>query len=117
MNKPMIENSDRGVTLNKSLAWAIICGLIGAGLWVGLQVQAATSGIQNLSDSIAEIKADATTQQAVERQRRTEVDARLRVLETTRAADATEISALRRDLTDFRKELREAVSVLRAMQR
>ncbi len=34
----MIENSDRGITLNKSLAWIVACGLVGAGLWVGIQV-------------------------------------------------------------------------------
>ena len=34
----MIENSNRGITLNKSLAWTVACGLVGAGLWVGIQV-------------------------------------------------------------------------------
>lgn len=38
-----IENSDRGVTLNKSLAWTVGCGLIGAGLYVGLSIATMTT--------------------------------------------------------------------------
>ena len=34
----MIENSDRGITLNKQLAWTIGVGLICAGLYVGLTI-------------------------------------------------------------------------------
>lgn len=30
-SRPVIENSDRGITLNKQLAWTIGGGLIGAG--------------------------------------------------------------------------------------
>jgi len=30
MNRPMIENSDRGITINKSLAWTMVAGLLGA---------------------------------------------------------------------------------------
>lgn len=31
MTTQRIENSDRGITLNKQLAWTVGCGLIGAG--------------------------------------------------------------------------------------
>ncbi len=37
-SRPMIESSDRGITLNKQLAWTIGVGLIGAGLYVGLTI-------------------------------------------------------------------------------
>lgn len=50
MNKPMIENSDRGITLNKSLAWAILAAVAGGGLWVGTQVATLSTGIESLSD-------------------------------------------------------------------
>lgn len=34
----MIENSDRGITVAKPLAWTILVALICGGLWTGLQV-------------------------------------------------------------------------------
>lgn len=38
MNKPMIENSDRGITLDKKLAWTIGVALLVGGIWIGTQL-------------------------------------------------------------------------------
>lgn len=117
MNNRIIENSDRGITLNKSLAWTIAITFLAGAFWVGVQVTNASNGIHSLSESIQDLRAEATIRQEADRKQRIEVDLRLRSLETTRAADASEITALRRDLTDFRTELRETISVLRNMKR
>ena len=58
MNLPMIENSDRGITLNKSLAWAILTGVMAGGIWVGIQVNSARDGIDNLTERQAEDRRD-----------------------------------------------------------
>jgi septal ring factor EnvC (AmiA/AmiB activator) len=50
MNKPMIENSDRGITLNKTLAWGIASSLVVGGLWVGIELTTLSGNIQNLTD-------------------------------------------------------------------
>lgn len=50
MNKPMIENSDRGITINKSLAWTMVVGLLGAGLWLGAQMGELQSSLNALTD-------------------------------------------------------------------
>lgn len=50
VNKPMIENSERGVTLNKSLAWAILVALVTGGIWVGQQVGQTASSVKSLSE-------------------------------------------------------------------
>lgn len=34
----MIENSDRGITLNKGLAWTLLVGLLSGGYWVGTTI-------------------------------------------------------------------------------
>lgn len=34
----MIENSDRGLTIAKPLAWSILVALVGGGIWVGSQI-------------------------------------------------------------------------------
>ena len=54
MNKPMIENSDRGITLNKSLAWTMATALVAGGIWVGVQITSTKEGIQVLSQRQAE---------------------------------------------------------------
>lgn len=75
-DRPVIENSDRGITLNKQLAWTIGCGLIGAGLYVGLQIATMAgqihAGAQNLLDAKTE---------------RGELSARVRVLEIAKGRD------------------------------
>lgn len=45
----MIENSERGVTLNKSLAWSVLVGVLGGGIWIGVQVTDAKTGIETLA--------------------------------------------------------------------
>jgi len=44
--RPRIENSDRGITMNKSLAWTVLTALVAGGFWVGSSVTAlqSTSG-------------------------------------------------------------------------
>lgn len=45
----MIENSERGITLNKNLAWTILVAVLGGGIWVGVQVTSASEGITTLT--------------------------------------------------------------------
>lgn len=44
--RPRIENSDRGITLNKSLAWSILGSLVGAGIFIGMNL----AGLEKTSD-------------------------------------------------------------------
>jgi hypothetical protein len=99
MNKPMIENSDRGITLNKSLAWTMATGLILVGLWVGIQVTELKSAVQELgvrqSEDRSEIRANAA---AIVQIQRTEarVDQRLLTIEQSVArTEATTNEILR----------------------
>lgn len=54
----LIENSDRGITLNKSLAWTIATAIIGAGLYLGIAMGNVTTSLEHmgrLSDSAKEV--------------------------------------------------------------
>lgn len=62
--RPRIENSDRGITLNKSLAWTVASVLVGAGLWVGVQVATLTEGVQGLRRDMSAISQTQTEQGA-----------------------------------------------------
>lgn len=46
----MIENSERGITLNKSLAWTILTALVVGGMWVGQQVGETASSVRTLAE-------------------------------------------------------------------
>lgn len=60
----MIENSDRGITLNKSLAWTVACGLVGAGLWVGGQVATLRGETKSLADAVNAMRVDMTASES-----------------------------------------------------
>lgn len=109
MAKPMIENSDRGITVNKALAWTIVTGLLAGGFFMGAEL-ASTKAI------LTEIKQGSESSR-VEMKRVTDgIDTRLRAVETARASDATEIVGLRREIGDFRSEVRELTRLLRELR-
>ncbi len=109
----MIENSDRGITLAKPLAWTILVGLVSAGIWVGTTSGSIRTELAALVDNVAEIQTGQSIREQRDREDRASIEARLRAVETSRAQDASEIGALRRDLGEFRNELKEATSLLR----
>lgn len=54
MNAPMIENSERGITLNKSLAWTMLVAVLAGGVWIGTQVTEAKKGVETLTERQSE---------------------------------------------------------------
>lgn len=101
MNKPMIENSDRGITLNKSLAWTIATALLAGGIWVGVQVTSAKQGISTLADRQAEDRAEirANSQQIVNmRSQNARVDQRLTGIEQSAARTEANVQEILRFL-------------------
>lgn len=106
MNAPRITNEERGITINKSLAWSMVAGLVAAGLWFGTETAGTKAAITNLSVTQAQRHSETL-------QYRREAESRLRALETARATDGSELAALRRDLTAFRADVRELTQLLR----
>ena len=86
----MIENSDRGITLNKSLAWTVACGLVGAGLWVGLQVATLRGETTALSQTINGLRVDLTASEA----RQAALTSRVRANETALARQDERLSLI-----------------------
>lgn len=58
MSHRIIENSDRGLTINKALAWTILSSFLVGGMWVGIQVNAASSGMQTIAERQSEDRAE-----------------------------------------------------------
>ena len=68
--RPLIENSDRGFTINKQLGWSILVTLVGLIFYAGTTL----SNLQNGMDSI-------TTNLAAQQAGGTALEVRVRVLE------------------------------------
>jgi|SRR6056297_1535185 len=93
MNKPMIENSDRGITINKSLAWTMVVGLLGAGLWLGTQMAEVRTSLDVLNERQSEDRV--SIQQNLQRindLRRSEARVDQRLISIERSVTNTEVS-------------------------
>jgi hypothetical protein len=109
----MIENSDRGLTINKGLAWTMVSGLVVAGVWVGVQTTTLSTGIKTLQGDLT----DAIQSQAVEENRRDALAARVRALETKSAARDASFQHLSRSLQEMKSQLSENNRLLRELLR
>ena len=90
-DKPMIENSDHGITLNKQLAWTIGGGLICSGLYVGLT-------IATLSTQVAQSR-DAWQEATLARQ---QLETRVRAVEINQAGQTSDLRAIQVGITEIK---------------
>lgn len=100
----MIENSERGITITKGLAWTIVCGLVGAGIWLGIQTTTATSGIENLQDGADRME-----------KKLENLEARVRNLEMGSSERKAAFSHVTSELNEVQSEVRENNRLLRQL--
>ena len=86
----MIENSDRGITLNKTLAWVMACGLIGAGITFGTQMATLSGETEALARTINGLRGDLNASEA----RQTALTVRVRANETSLARQDERLSLI-----------------------
>lgn len=106
MSKPMIENSERGITVNKTLAWAMVTGLVMGGFFVGTEMS-------QTKTLLGEIKSASETSRTEMKRVTTDIDARLRAVETNRASDASELRAVQREVNGLSQQVSELNALLR----
>lgn len=97
-----IENSDRGITLNKGLAWSMACGMIGAGLWVGIQLASVTTKIDTMSSASSEAAAA-----------RMSLEVRIRALENAATQTRVQFETLYQTMQEIKEDQRESNDLLR----
>ena len=90
-SRPVIENSDHGITLNKQLAWTIGGGLICSGLYVGLT-------IATLSTQVAQSR-DAWHEATLARQ---QLETRVRAVEIAQASQTSDLRAIQVGITEIK---------------
>jgi septal ring factor EnvC (AmiA/AmiB activator) len=111
VNKPMIENSERGVTLNKTLAWSLLVSLISL-VWYG---GTTVSNLQNATNSVSKTLADMRELNALDRRNAVELEARIRQLENNASRTSAEFSALKEGLDEVKQAQRETNMLLRQL--
>ena len=104
----MIENSDRGITLNKGLAWTIVSALVAGSIWLGTQTATATNGIEGLEGQLEEVKDD-TKSQIID------IKNRVRSLEGQSNRQAVASSHVNSELDEVQRQLRENNQLLRRL--
>lgn len=100
--KPMIENSDRGITLAKPLAWTMIVSVIG-GVWYG------GSTVASLSYSTNSMVQAVSVQQAAISQ----VEVRVRALENNASRQDARFDGLKQSLDEVKAAQLETNELLR----
>lgn len=108
MTGPRIENSERGITLNKSLAYTISVGILIGGMWLGSEVVGTKRMVQDLRDAQRDEAAALANSSR-------EFEARLRALEGNREGATAEISFLSRTLEEIKAEQRETNSQIQEL--
>ena len=109
MSRPMIENSDRGITLNKQLAWTVLSAMVLGGMWIGGTVTGLQNTTANLNDAI-----DETRQTIVaEKQSSSALEIRIRDLEVASTRQNTRFDALTQSLEEVKAAQRETNGLLR----
>lgn len=113
MTKPMIENSDRGITMNKTLAWGMLSSLAVL-VWYG---GATITSLQKATETMADAISRTETTISADRAQTSSIEARVRVLETTTTRQDVKFDMLSRSLDEVKSSLRETNELLRQMQR
>lgn len=112
MTRPMIENSDRGITLNKSLAWTMLSALAVLVWYGGSTIARLQSATETLTMALNRTEATISTDRA----QAASIEARVRVLETTTSRQDVKFDMLSRSLDEVKNSQRETNELLRQMQ-
>ena len=102
MGSPMIENSDRGITFNKQLAWTMLAALVAVVWYGGTTISGLQNSVENLVILSGETRVSASG-----------LESRIRALEVTSTRQDARFDALSRSLEEVKSAQRESNDLLR----
>lgn len=100
--RPMIENSDRGITLNKTLAWTIVSSLALLVWWGGTTLANLQSATTMLTAALGESKVAMVA-----------VEQRVRSLENTQTRVDAQFDGMRETLQEIKEQNRAIEQLVR----
>ena len=107
----MIENSDRGLTINKPLAWTILTALVALVWFGGTTITGLQNATANLTAALVETKALI----AAERASSASLESRVRSLENSATRQDTRFDAMAQSLEELKAEARQTNGLLRRL--
>lgn len=100
--KPMIENSDRGITLAKPLAWSMLVSVVGAVWYGGSTVASLSQSTQGVITALAAMQSASA-----------QVEGRVRALENNASRQDARFDGLKQSLDEVKSQQRETNDLLR----
>lgn len=100
--RPRIENGDRAITLNKSLAWTILVGIIGCGFWFGAVFREVQDALEKSEVLVQKFENNAL---------------RIRSLELSGAQQETKLASIEKALESVKRYQSETNKLLRGIQK
>lgn len=110
-----IENSDRGLTINRSLAWTIVTSLVVAVFWGGSTVQGTRSSIESLTQAVIALDKDRKDGQAEAKGERAQIEGRVRSLENGATRQSAQYDSLSRSIDELKAAQNETNALLRQL--
>ena len=111
VTKPMIETNDRGITINKALAWTMLVSVAGLIWWGG----GTLASLQGAADRLTLALTETREMIVVERASSAQLEARVRALETSAARQDTRFDALSVSINELKSQARETNTLLREL--
>jgi hypothetical protein len=109
--KPMIENSERGITINKALAWTMLVSVTGLIWWGG----GTLASLQRAADRLTSALTETREMIMAERASSAQLEARVRLLENSAARQDTRFDALSVSINELKQQARETNTLLREL--
>ena len=98
MAKPMIENNERGITINKALAWTMLVSVAGLIWWGGGTLASLQSAADRLTSALIETR----EMIVAERANSAQLEAHARVLENSATRQDTRFDALSLSINELK---------------
>ena len=107
----MTETSDRGITINKALAWTMLVSVIGLIWWGGGTLASLQSAADRLTSALTETREMIVAERASSAQ----LETRVRVLENSATRQDVRFDALSLSINELKQQARETNVLLREL--
>lgn len=107
----MIDNTDRGITVNKALAWTMLVSATGLIWWGGGTLASLQGAAERLTAALMETREMIVAERASSAQ----LEARVRALENSAARQDVRFDALSTSINELKQQASESNDLLREL--
>lgn len=107
----MIDSTDRGITINKALAWTMLVTVAGLLWWGG----GTLASLQGAADRLTSALMETREMIVVERASTAQLEARVRALENSATRQDVRFDALSVSINELKSQARETNTLLREL--